>query len=92
MKFGYKNSWLFFTQGHLTRLKTRVPMGLDRSPKYNKQFCYKLDFLANQKAWLPYLWNQSKKQTRGPKALNPSSIISNFAMSFFTGKLHKMNE
>ena len=26
-------------------------MGTDRSPKYNEHFCYKLDFLANQKAF-----------------------------------------
>ena len=31
-------------------LWTRAPMGLDRSPEYNEHFCYKLDFLENQKA------------------------------------------
>ena len=37
-------------------------MGTDRSPEYNEHFCKKLDFLANQEAWLPYFWNQSKQQ------------------------------
>ena len=32
-------------------------MGTDRSPEYNEHFYNKLDFLAYQKAWLPYLWN-----------------------------------
>ena len=36
------------------------------SPEFNEHFCCKSDFLANQKTWLPYLWNQSGKQTRGP--------------------------
>ena len=30
-------------------------MGIDRSPAYNEYFYYKLDFLANQNAWQPYL-------------------------------------
>ena len=55
-------------------------------------FCCKLYFLANQKVWLP-LWNQTKKKTRGPKALNqthPESIIRNLAMYFATVTLPKL--
>ena len=66
-----------------TASKTRAPRCTDRSPEYNEHFYYKLDFLANQKAWQLYLWNQSKKQTRGQKALNqaqPRSIISILAI------------
>ena len=35
----------------------RAPRGLDHSPEYNEPFCYKLNFWANQKAWLSYLWD-----------------------------------
>ena len=31
-------------------IKARAPRGTDRSPEYNEHFCYKLGFLANQKA------------------------------------------
>ena len=41
-------------QGVRGCVKTRAPRGTDRSPENNKHFCLKLDFFANQKAWLPY--------------------------------------
>ena len=65
---------------------TRAPRGTDRLPEYNEHFYYKLDFLANQKAWQPYLWNQSEKWTQGQKALNqaqPKSTDSILAINKF---------
>ena len=32
---------------------------------YRKCHSHNIDFLANQKAWLPYLWNQSEQQQLG---------------------------
>ena len=40
------------------------------SPEYNEHSTYELWYLANQKPWLPYFWNNSEKQTKCPIALS----------------------
>ncbi len=64
-------------------------MGYCRSPWYNEHFCYKLDFLANQKPWLPYLLNQYEKQAKGHKALYSTQEYNKSSCSVKTGKLQQ---
>ena len=45
------------------------------SPVYNLHFYYPFNFFAKQKELLSNLWNQSEKQTRGPKSSVPVDFL-----------------
>ena len=80
LKLGHFSSDISTKSPDIRHWETRAQGGIDRSPEYNEHFCYKLDFLANQKAWLPYLWDQSEKQKEVQRpyishSLEVSSVI-----------------
>ena len=52
------------------------------SPEYNKYFRFKLDFLANQKPWLPFWSPEKRKLGRGHWPLASSQVSLNSVQRF----------